>query len=135
MSADSAVIIQDPVDPHAVCLGPGLPASDRAWHLTNLDGIHHMLQRPGPARVSVHFPAAGGLYKENNKEDETWPAGYVLVSFTTGSGEPDADRRRHLQLMRALGAQLTGCQLRWSWRYEDEPWRSGDLLPADRASQ
>lgn len=140
MSVESSIVVQSPVDATELFAAAlevaGLPAVRQTWDQRD-NGAVFMVQtdsdQSAAAQVSLHFSPAGGRLPADYEDDGKNPAGYALLSFTTG-GDPAAERRPHELLVRALGSWLTGRALKWSWRYEEEVWTAGYLVPPPRAS-
>lgn len=137
MSLLSNVVVQDPVDARTLftaCLAAvGLPA-DAKWHLMDF-GDTHMLQakgnQGGSALVSVFFAPDGGLYPAD-REDVGQPAGYAYAMFQTPGCVPRSD---HERIVRSIGQWVTDEGLRWSWRFEEEPWAQGSEPRSERAQE
>jgi hypothetical protein len=141
MSIDTAVVPLDQVDPRelfdAARTSAGNPEN---WTLHDGPqyGDVHMYKTHGNPRadagVTVHFPAAGGLYPR--EQESGAPDGYALVGFGTGAYTSDTDAlwRHHAGLVRELGQWLDSRGIRWAWAFEDDPWICG-TVPAARGAR
>jgi hypothetical protein len=137
MSADSRIVVESPVGASELFAAAlevaGLPATRQTWHQRD-NGAVFMVQtdsdQGAPAQVTLHFPPGGGRLPAGYEDGGKNPAGYAVLSFTTG-GDPAAERRHHELLIMALGDWLTGRALEWSWQYEEDVWTAGYrvLLP------
>lgn len=140
MSTDTHVIVQDPVNARdlfdAACQVAGNTGNWTLHDGPKFADVHLYQTRSNPsaeARVSVHFPAAGGLYPE--ERGTARPDGYALVVFCTGSfTDTDGLWRHHADLVRKLGQWLDGRGIRWAWEFEDDPWIHGSV-PAARGAR
>jgi hypothetical protein len=138
MPVTSTIVVLDPVDPYEVSAAAagaaGLPAPSHGWDLVDM-GALNILQTDGELagidEVSVRFGADGGrIPGEDEQDDPLLAEGYALVRFTTaGRAGPAGVDGHHEQLIRTLGAWLTGRALRWSWQYDDGPWVAGPPRP------
>ena len=141
MSIDTIVVPLDPVDPRelfdAARAAAGNPGN---WTLHDGPGfgavpMYMTHGNPGAdATVTVHFPAAGGLYPLEQGSDA--PDGYAHVGFGTGAytNGTDALWRHHAALVRKLGQWPDSRGIRWAWQFEDDPWIHG-TVPATRGAR
>jgi hypothetical protein len=138
MPASSYVIARDPVDPRALFdAAREVVGNPQKWTLHNGPdfGDVHMYQTQGgqgaDALVSVHFPAAGGRYPDENPGVPT-PDGYAHIGFSTGWwASEDEVRHHHAGLVTQLGRWLDGQRVRWCWSFEGGEWAFG-RVPAGR---
>jgi hypothetical protein len=141
MSIDTIVVPLDPVSPHEL-FDAAREAAENPGSWTLHDGPEFgavpMYQTRGnphaEARVSVHFPAAGGPYPR--EQGSGAPDGYARVGFCTGAYTNDTDAlwRHHAGLVRQLGQWLDARGIRWAWEFEDDPWIFG-AVPAARGAR
>jgi hypothetical protein len=135
MSADSSIVLQSPIDASQLFAAAlevaGLSATRQTWHQREYGDVR-MLQtdrgQGAAAQVSLHFPPGGGRLPADYEDDGENPAGYAVLSFTTG-GDPAAERPDHERLITAVGKWLTGRGLEWSWQYEEDVWTVGYVAP------
>jgi hypothetical protein len=137
MSTDTTVVLLDPVDPREL-FDAARKAAGNPKNWTLHDGPEYgavpMYMTHGnpraDARVTVHFPAGGGLYPR--EQESGAPDGYAHVGFCTGAFTNDTDAlwRHHAGIVRKLGQWLDDRGIRWAWEFEDDPWIQGTVPSA-----
>jgi hypothetical protein len=136
MTVSTYVIARNRIDPLALFdAARAVVGNPQKWTLHDGPdfGDVHMYQTQGgqgaDAMVSVHFPAAGGLYPPEDGNPQ--PDGYAHVGFITGWWDSEDEvRRHHAGLVAALGRWLDAHGVGWCWSYEGDPWIHGHV-PAD----
>ena len=119
MATSTTVIVRDPADPRDLFASARRIAGDAPrWNEHDFGDIVMIQAEPGqgaPALVSVHYPAAGGSWHDDDN-----PEGFAVVLFTT-SGFDDA-RDLHERIAGELLAVLAARGLKAAWRHEDDAW-------------
>jgi hypothetical protein len=142
MPASTYVIARDPVDPRGVFdAAREVVGNPQKWTLHDGPdfGDVHMYQTQGgqgaEAVVSVHFPAAGGRYPDEEPSIPK-PDGYAHIGFITGwHDSEDEVRRHHGGLVAELGRWLDTQGVRWCWSFEGGEWIFGHVLASRPGSQ
>ncbi|MET9263726.1 hypothetical protein [Amycolatopsis sp. NPDC004079] len=141
MGISSEVLVQDPVDAEQLfvqaCAAVGLP-SDAHRHLRSWGAVRMLQAAPdqgAEALVTVHYAADGGPYPDEDEDDDEpkSPDGHAFVRFSTsGDINRETPRDHHRTLVDRLGRWLTEQELRWSWRWEGDPWVAGFFRRPER---
>jgi hypothetical protein len=140
MSASTSVVVLDRVDPR-VLFDLGCQVAR-----TGQNGLELFTEAPSyddvpmyaavrcagqEAVVNVWYPARGGRLPRG----EGRPRGHASLMFSTGWFSDDLAEektwRHHAALVAALGRLLDARSIRWTWRFEDDPWTKG-RVPAGR---